>query len=338
MNASTTRVLLAVACLSLAIGQGVRAQGSVRIRLGTAVPKASLWDQSLQHLRQEWHRLSGGAVQVTIYSGGVLGDEVEMVRQARQGRIQAVGLSSVGLSRIDEGVSCLQMPMMFRSYAELDYVRDRVAPVLEQRIAARGFVVLNWADGGWVHTFSKTPALTPDDVRRLKLFTAAGDPETERLYKEFDFRVVPLSMTDLTTSLQTGMIDAFSIVPLFAQLEGLYKLAPHMLDVRWTPLVGGTVISQRAWELIPASDRPALLRAAREAGGRLRDDIRTLGDAAVREMEKRGLKVMTPDQEVQSGWESTAERAYPQLRGRYCPADLFDDVLRLRDEFRRSSR
>jgi TRAP-type C4-dicarboxylate transport system substrate-binding protein len=336
MSTRLTRFVFVLALFLVALDAWPRAQSAVRIRIGTVVPKGSLWEQSLQYIRQEWHRVSGGSVQVTIYPGGVLGDEVEMVRQVRQGRIQAVGLSSVGLSRIDEGVSCLQVPMMFRSYNELDYVRDRIAPTIEKRVAAKGFVVLHWADGGWVHTFSRTAARTPDDVRQLKLFTSAGDPETERLFKEFGFRVVPLSMTDMATSLQTGMIDAFSIVPLFAQLEGLYKLAPHMLDIIWTPLLGGTVISQRAWDQISASDRPALLKAARAAGERLRGDIRTLGDDAVREMEKRGLQVTATDAVVRAAWQSAAEHAYPQLRGRYCPADLFDEVLRLRDEFRRS--
>src|SRR6185436_13930257 len=176
-------------------------------------------------------RISGGAVQITIYPGGVLGDETEMVRQIRQGRIQAVGLSSVGLSRIDDGVSCLQVPMMFQSYDELDYVRERVAGTIERRIEAKGFKVLNWADGGWVQTFTKVAARTPDEVKRLKLFTSAGDPETERLYKDFGFHVVPLSMTDMVTSLQTGMIEAFSTVPLFAQLQESYKLAPNMIDL-----------------------------------------------------------------------------------------------------------
>src|SRR5436190_23625624 len=94
-------VAAAVAALSLSLAA---AQDPVRIRLGAVVPKGSLWDESLQYVRQEWRRISGGTVQVTIYSGGVLGDEPEMVRQIRQGRIQAVGLSSVGLSRIDNGV------------------------------------------------------------------------------------------------------------------------------------------------------------------------------------------------------------------------------------------
>jgi len=318
MNVRSTRFLIALALAATVLASPAGAQrGSIRIRMGTAVPKGSLWDQSLQYIRQEWQRLSGGSLQITIYPGGVLGDETEMVRQV-----------------IDEGVSCLQVPMMLRSYEELDYVRDRLAPVLERRIEAQGFVVLNWADGGWVHTFSKTAARTVDEVRALKLFTAAGDPETERLYKELGFRVVPLSLADLTTGLQTGLVEAVSIVPLFAQLDGLYKIAPHMLDVRWTPLVGGTVIDRRTWERIPDAERPALLEAARAAGERLRPEIRALGEDAVPEMERRGLTVARPDEATRAAWQTAAEGAYPQLRGRYCPADLFDEVQRLRDEFR----
>jgi TRAP-type C4-dicarboxylate transport system substrate-binding protein len=169
----------------------------------------------------------------------------------------------------------------------------------------------------------------------MKLFTSAGDPDTERLYKDFGFHVVPLSLTDMVTSLQTGMIEAFSTVPLFAELEGSYKLAPYMIDVLWMPLVGGTVISQQVWEQIPAAYRAPMIEAARGAGTRLRGDIRAMGDEAIREMRKRGLQVTTIDAPTRELWQSSAERTYPQLRGSYCPADLFDEVVRLRDGFRR---
>jgi len=331
-----SRVAFCLAAIAAA-AISLDAQGAVRIRLGSVVPKGSLWDESLQYIRQEWGRISGGAVQITIYPGGVLGDETEMVRQIRQGRIQAVGLSSVGLSRIDDGVSCLQVPMMFQSYDELDYVRERVAGTIERRIEAKGFKVLNWADGGWVQTFTKVTARTPEDVKRLKLFTSAGDPETERLYKDFGFHVVPLSMTDMVTSLQTGMIEAFSTVPLFAQLQESYKLAPNMIDLLWMPLVGGTVISQQAWQQIPDGQRALMAEAARAAGDRLKAKIRAMGDQSVKEMEKRGLRVVALDAQTRAQWQASAEQAYPQLRGTYCPADLFDEVLRLRNAFRQTN-
>ena len=335
MTSRVCRFALILAILVGSVGAWPEAQGAIRIRMGTVVPKGSLWDESLPYVRQESSRISGGTVQVTIYPGGVLGDETEMVRQIRQGRIQAAALSSVGLSRIDNGVSCLQIPMMFASYAELDFVRSRLAPSLERRIEAKGFKVLNWADGGWVHTFTKKLAHTPDEVRRMKLFTSAGDAETERLFNEFGFHVVPLTLTDMITALQTGMIEAFSTVPLFAQLQESYKLAPHMIDVTWMPLVGGTVMSLQAWEQIPAVSRPAMLEAAHAAGERLRGDIRKMGDDAIPEMEKRGLTVVRVDAATRALWQSSAEQAYSRLRGSYCPADLFDEVQRLKNESRR---
>lgn len=321
--------------LTALLGASMLAQTAVQVRMATVVPQGSLWDESLQYIRQEWRRISGGSVQVTVYAGGTQGDEAESVRKVTRGQLQAVALSSVGLSRIDSGVACLQLPLLFDSYAELDYVRDGVADALEKRIEAKGFKVLNWADGGWVYAFSKTPVRTPEELRAKKLFTSAGDPESERLYKRFGFRVIPLSLSDQITSLQTGMIDAFTSVPLFALLNESYKLAPNMTDVRWAPLVGGTVVSIATWERIPEATRPALLAAARAAGDRLRGDIRKMDVDAVKQMESRGLKVTPVDAQARAAWQKTAEGTYAALRGDYCPADLFDEVIRLREASRK---
>ncbi|HJO38401.1 MAG TPA: TRAP transporter substrate-binding protein DctP [Vicinamibacterales bacterium] len=333
----SVRFVAAMALIVAAATAVVGAQrGGQRIRIGTVVPDGSLWDETLQFMAQEWRRVSDGGVRVQIFAGGALGDEIEMVRKVRQGQLQAVALSSVGLSRIDQGVSCLQIPLLIESYAELDYVRDRIAPTLEARIEARGFKVLNWADGGWVHAFTKDAAHTPDDLRRTKLFVSAGDPESESLYKSFGFNVVPLSLVDLVTSLQTGMIDAVPMVPLFAQLQELHRLTPHMLGVRVLPLIGGTVMSARVWGRLPAEHRSAMLDAAHRAGSELRSEIRQMDEDSVAEMSKRGLTVNTPDAATRRAWTQEMAEVYPRLRGDYCPADIYDEVLSLRDEYRAS--
>lgn len=325
---------LTAVSLAVCIATAVLASQEIRLRIGTVVPRGSLWHDTLQYIAQDWQRIVGPGLRVVIHADSQLGDESDMVRKARGGIIDAVGLSSVGLSRIDDGVSCLQIPMMLESYEELDFVRERIAPDLERRIESRGFKVLHWADGGWVYVFTKQGARTPDDLRRLRLFTSAGDPETERLYKEFGFNVVPHSATDLVPMLQAGKLDAFALPPLFAQTQELFKLAPNMTDVRWVPLVGGTVITLKAWDRLPESKRGALVEAARKPGERLRADIRRMGDVAVVEMQKRGLKVLEVDAATRRAWQVEAEKAYPKLRGTYCPADVFDEVKKLRDAYR----
>ena len=316
--------------------QPANSQGTVLIKIGTIAPKDTLWHQLLQQMVQDWKNLSGGRVTATIYTDGTQGDELEMLRKVRRGSLHAVALSGSGLSFADSGVMSLQVPMMFSSYEELDYVQARVAPRLEAMLAAKGHVVLHWSDVGWIHFFSKTPARTLDDVRRMKLFIAAGSPEAEKLYRDLGFRPVPMAVTDMIPNLQTGLIDAFDVPPLFALSGQSFGLAKNMIAIKFAALIGATIIDKRAWETIPADLRPKLLNAAKTAGDRYRSEIRRQGDEAVTQMKKYGLQVVEPDPALQKSWQTDAEAAYPKLRGSVVPADLFDEVLRLRDEFRSS--
>ena len=304
------------------------------INMGTLAPEGTAWHDALLQMRQDWNRISRGQVILRIYPSGVQGDENTMIRKMRIGQLQAVAVSGNGLSRIEPAISCLQIPLMLDSYEELDHVRDQLAPRLEGMFEEKGFRILNWADAGWVHFFTKRPASTLDDMRGMKLLTSAGDPETEVLYKDFGFQVVPLPYTEVLTALQTGLIEAVQGPPLYAMVEQWFGLATNMTEVKWAPLVGATVISNRAWERIPANMRPELLEAARSAGRRLLTEIRQLNEDAVPAMTKRGLNVVHLDAAALSSWFSEAKDAYPKLRGRYVRADLFDEVERLRDEFR----
>jgi TRAP-type C4-dicarboxylate transport system substrate-binding protein len=109
-----------------------------------------------------------------------------------------------------------------------------------------------------------------------------------------------------------------------------------MIGVKWAPLVAATVIDLKVWQKLPERYRPQMLEAARKAGNKLRGEIRQMGEDSIREMQKRGLNVVALDADKLAAWQLEAEKAYPKLRGRYTPADLFDEVQRLRDEFRKS--
>lgn len=314
---------------------GALAEPGTVIKLGTAAPDGSIWHDALLQIRQDWRELSNGEVELRIYPGGVLGGEAEMVRKMQRGSLDAVAISGSGLPHLDRSVDCLNVPLLFDSYAELDHVRTRVAPEIERQFAERGFTVLNWADGGWVYFFSKQPVRTPDDLRALRLWIAAGSPEGESLFKQFGFRVVPLAETDMLTALQTGLIEAIDVPPLFALLDRSYQYTGYMTDLRWAPLNAATVINTAAWERIPAQYRPAMHAAAREAGERLRREIRRADDKAIEEMQARGLVVVELDADTRARWEAEAREAYPALRASMPVPGLFDEVLRLSEEYRR---
>ena len=306
----------------------------ILVKLGTGAPQGSSWHDALNQLKQDWARISGGSVTVNVYAGGVAGDDTELVRKIQRRGLDAIAVSGLGLSRIEPGVECLNLPMMVNSYEEFDHIREKMTPAIEKRIESKGFRILNWADIGWVRFFTKRPVRTLDDLRKLKLWTSTGDPEAEKLYKQLGFRVVPLPVSDMLTSLQTGLIEAFQAPPLFAMLGRSYEAAKNMVDLPWAPLVGATIISDRAWQRIPAGMRPELLQAARKAGDAMRDEIRRLDADAITQMKQRGLNVIKPDAAALADWRRQTEAAYPALRGTMVPEDLFDEVKRLRDAHR----
>ncbi|MDP8980471.1 MAG: TRAP transporter substrate-binding protein DctP [Acidobacteriota bacterium] len=306
------------------------------IRLGTLVPKGSRWDEILLNMGEEWKKESGGKIELKIYPGGEQGDEPEMVQKLRIKKLQAVALSGAGLSGIDAAVAALQIPMMLSSYEELDYVRDHISGRLEKGLAQRGFIVLNWGDAGWIHFFTKQPASRPDDIRRMKLSVLQGDTATFQLYKANGFQPVSLAATDILTGLQTGLIDAFQAPPLLALSNQWFGGARNMLDIQFAQLVGATIVSKDVWDKIPAPVQKEMLQSAHTAGVALRDEIRKSEVSSIPLMQQFGLNVVHADPKAAAEWRQLAESIWPKLRASVVPADLFEEVKRLRDEFRKT--
>jgi len=327
-----------IAAIGILLGSVTTAPTQTIVKMGTLAPEGSPWHEALQGMGQNWTKITGGKVKLIIYPGGVAGDEPDMVNKVRIGQLHSAGLTGAGLSGIEPGVMALQIPMMFDSYEELDYVRDKVTPRLENLLEARGYIVLNWGDVGWVHFFTKRPAARLADLKQMKLFTwAGGDNETLELWKANGFRAVPLAATDILTGLQTGLIEAVPTTPLYALLNQSFGIAHNMTDVKWAPLIGATVITRKAWEGFPQEQRPLIRAAAREAGVLMREGIRKMGEEAIATMQKRKLQVVHADPDVLAEWRREAERLYPKVRGSMIPADLFDEVRKLRDEYRSRS-
>lgn len=327
------RPILMTLLLMLA-GSAPALADEVIIKLGTVAPEGSVWHDALLQVRQEWRAITDGEVELRIYAGGVLGGEAEMVRKLQRRSLDAVAITGAGLPRIDRSVEVLNIPLLFESYAELDYVRSRIAPELERRLEEKRFKVLSWSDAGWVYFFTTSPVRTPDELRRLRLWISAGSPEAEILFREFGFHVVPLPVTDMLTALQTGMIEAIDVPPLFSMLDRSYQIADHMTDLRWAPLNAATVIASRSWARVPEQHRDAMLASIRDVARATQEKIRLSGAQAIVEMQARGLTVVTVDGEALAVWRSEARAAYPALRASIGAPELFDAVLDLAAEYK----
>ncbi len=331
LNLLATVVVLA----SPAAFAGELPAAAKRIKLATLAPKGTSFHHILLEMGEKWRDAPGGGVRLTVYTDGTMGGEAAMVRRMRVGQIQAALLTVNGLSEIDESVRALQnMPMMFRSLDEVAFVREKLRGGMERRMREKGFVVLFMGDAGWVHFFSPQRALMPDDFRKLKMFAWVGDTSANDVWKAAGFQPVPLEVNDILTGLQTGLIETVCTTPQYALTGQFYTAMPHMLALRWAPLVGGAVITKKAWDGLAPDTQAALMKAAAEAGVKMQARLREENAESIEAMKKRGLIVHEATPEIERVWRESAEEFYPRIRGKAVPADMFDEVQTLLKQYR----
>jgi len=335
---NTGRLLAGLAQLATAALFAVNAGAAERamtLKIATVVPKGSIYHRVLQDMGQKWRDAQGGNSRFIVYTDSVQGPEPETVRRMRVGQLNGSMVSIVGLSEIDESVGVLQfMPLVFRSWQEVDYVRERLRPELEKRLRAKGFTVLFWGEGGWVQFFSNEPRVMPEDYKSAKIFAWAGDSAQVDLMKSLGYRPVVLELTDILPSLQTGMIDTVPAAPVWALVGQFDRTAPYMLRINWVPIVGATIITTRTLDAMSPAGRAALLAAAAQAGESLREHRNKRDEDIIRALESRGLKILTVTPDAERAWQEFAHRAWPKVRGGMVPAEMFDEVQRLLAEYR----
>ncbi len=209
---------------------------------------------------------------------------------------------------------------------------------MERQFLDKGFVVLAWGDAGWVRFFSKETAVRPDDFKKMKFFTWAGETEQQEIMKSLGYTPVPLETSDILPSIQTGMINAVPATPYFALASQVYTSAPHMLDINWAPIVGALVVTKKSWDEMTPAAQGALREAGAKAGLQMRTRARQEVDEAVTAMKKRGLQVHTPTPEQMQEWQALADKLYPRIRGHMVPAETFDEVFALLKAYRAGKR
>jgi TRAP-type transport system periplasmic protein len=330
-------LFLATGALVLFGTLSVAAEKPIDIRMVTLVPLGTSPHVSLLKMGEKWQKASGGRVKLSIIASYRAGGEAAIVDKMGVGGVDAALMTFVGLSKVDLSVNALaSIPMVYNSLEEVDYVTEKIEPDLARRLEQKGYVILFWADIGWVHHFSVQPLSLPDDLKRMKVFAWAGDAEQLQIMKDWGTTPVALEPADILPGLSTGMINEVASTPFSANAGQFATVTKHMLRINWAPLVGGAVIRKQTWDRVPAEMRSELLKIAAEAGREIKASGRKESDDAIEAMKKKqGLKVTVPTPQQVEAWRQATRMVYPKIRGKLVSAEMFDKVEGLLAEYRK---
>jgi len=317
---------LVFAGFGVALSAATAHAADFEIKLSVLAPEGSTWVKEMEAMNQELQTASGGKLALKIYAGGVSGDERDVLRKMRIGQVHAAAFTGVGLGQIVPSVRVLELPMLFRNYQEVDYVKNKLQPEFEKQFDANGFVMLGWAEAGFVNIFSNKPIANKNDMKGVKMWAWEGDPLVKTMYETLGIVPIPLALPDVLTSLQTNLIDGVYGPPLGVIALQLFTKVKYMTDINLANSTGGLLISKAMFNKLPPDLQTLLKTTGQKYGAQLVQKIRAENQSALATLKKNGIQMVAVDPKAKEELVQLSEAVYPKLAGNLYPAALLEKV------------
>jgi len=331
---SSLSKLVTIAALGLGL---VSARGTARadeLRIATLAPTGSPWMEVLDKAASEIKDKTAGRASIKYYEGGSQGDERDFVQKMKLGQLDGAAVTAVGMSMIDESIRVLELPMMFQTPEELDYVADKMWPSFQAKFEKAGYKLMDRGEVGWVYFLSKTEVKSIADLRGLKLWQWGDDRLVSAVFKKLGVNGVPLGVPEVDAGLTSGRINACYSSPVAAVALQWYTKVKFMTSMPMSFAIGANIVSVKAWNKLSAEDKKTVEEIGRANSKKLRKVIRKANDDAKTTMTKKGITVSTTPQPMVDDFTKQAQEIWKELTGKIYSKEELDQVIKYRDEYR----
>jgi TRAP-type C4-dicarboxylate transport system substrate-binding protein len=300
------------------------------IKFATVAPEGSTWMNTMKELEKTIREKTQGQILFRVYAGGVAGDELDALRKIRIGQLQSAAFSGVGFGQILPSVRVLDLPFLFRNDKEIDLVHREMQGFFAEQFRQKDFELLTWAEVGNVHLFSQEPIRKVGDLAKLKVWTWSGDPIAKETFSAMGNNPIPLAITDVTTALNTGMIDTVYAPPLGAIALQWNLYVKHMTSLPLAHSTGAVLVSKSFAQKIPPEHFKIIKEEFHRSMERLTIELRKQTEESVALIEKGGIKIVPMPQDAElKEFYKVHDRVASALTGKLYPKDVLEKVYEL---------
>jgi TRAP-type C4-dicarboxylate transport system substrate-binding protein len=307
------------------------------IKFASLAPEGSTWMNVMKEYDAAVRKESGGRLGFRIYPSGVQGDEKDVLRKIKLGQLHSAGITGNGLTSIAPSARILDSPFLFRDVKEIDFAYGKFGPEIEREMEDGGYVNLGWAEVGYVYIFTNTPVRRRDDLAKTKMWMWEGDPVAEASFRALGINPIPLTITDVLTSLQTKLVDGVYTSPLAAIALQWFTRVKYMFNLPLTNAAGAVVISKKKFLELPADLQAILKTNGSRFMRKLTERSRADNAAALVTLKKNGIVFTDPASEGDvRAYAEIGRSARRMLAGKLFSQDLLDRVESALEGYRRN--
>ena len=324
--------------LFLLISPQIAGAQKTTIKIATLAPDGSSYIQKLNEMNAELKQKTGNQVRLRIYPGGVLGDETDMRRKMHVGQIHGAVLTSAGLSGVYREMDVLQIPFLFESYDEVDYLLEKMDGFFKKGLADKGYIMLGWSEAGFIRLLSTRPISSLDDLRKAKVWIWEEAPMAKAIFDEAGISAIPLSLPDVLVGLQTGLVEVVYAPPSGAISLQWFTKTKYMTEVPLMYLIGGIVVRKNVFNRLSSDQQQVLTQLSAKYLAQLKQIIRQENEDAIEVMKKQGVKLIFPSAEQITDFKRIANKASNNQAGKSFSAKVKNDVINNLEEYRKSKK
>jgi len=307
------------------------------LKIATLAPAGTTWMNEMKAGASMIKQRTEGRVKMKFYPGGVMGNDQSIHRKIKVGQLHGGAFTTSGLTHINTSIQALTLPMLFDSFAEVDYVRARIEPLMKQEMEASGFVILGISEGGFARILSQQPMQDLETIRASRVWLPQGDKLVQDTYEGMGISGISLPISDVFTGLQTGLIDTVSINPMGAIAFQWHTSTSYMTATPIIYLIGTLAVQQKAFSKLSPDDQKIVREEMQTVFARLDRLNRSDNEAAMQALQQQGIKFVSPDAEELARWKSLSARSIDKMvRDGLISGEIVEQVRSHLNSFRNS--
>ncbi len=303
-------------------------------KIASLAPAGSVWVEQFDKFTKDVELATNGSVSFRVYAGGVMGDDQAMYRKMRVGQLHGGGFTMTGISTVVQDFRALAIPFMIETYDEVDYLKEQLKPVFQESFRQKGMELIAMTEVGFIYAMSTKPINTVDDLRNSVNWSPSGDPISEAFITSFGITPVQLTIPDVLSSLQSGLVETVYNSLYGAIVLQWFTKAKYVVDLPYGYAYGAFVLDGKKFAKLTEEEKKAIHDAADKHFPVLLQQTRASNDESRKVMIERGSEFLKVSDETAKALRDKREETIETLLKGSLSHKIYDQVSSLLESYR----
>jgi TRAP-type C4-dicarboxylate transport system substrate-binding protein len=327
-------LIFTVLFILLINSNGAQAKAKYLFKIGSLAPSGSVRAVQFDKFAAEVKEKTDGEVGFRIYAGGVMGDDQAMYRKMRVGQLHGGGFTMTGIGKIVPDFRVIGVPFLFNSYAEIDYVVQGLLPTFIKRFREQKLELISMTEVGFIYAMSTKPVATIAALKDSTNWIPSGDPVSGSLLTTLGISPVQLSIPDVLSSLQSGLVDTVYNSFYGSIILQWFTKAKYITDMPYGYAYGAFLLDGKKFGQLPDKYKELIHTTAAKHFPVLLEKTRTSNHDSRQVLMDRGVEFIKADDDTVRQLQESRDLSIKDLVKSAFSPEIYQKTIQLLEEFR----